>query len=79
MPAMNPATSLSPVATADQLGATRPRGAHSHGSHFVMTEGNTKADGAGNAGAVQSFAQILAHAAGTAVNIAAGAAKTMLL
>ena len=63
---MNPIASLSSIAQANQLNATQPRSTHRHGGHFVISEGNTSSGSVGNAGAVQSFASILAGAAGTA-------------
>ncbi len=75
---MNTIQDLSTSATASQLTATKPRGAHSHGSHFVMSEGNAASGAAGNAGAVQSFASILAGIAGVAVGKGQGTAKNLL-
>jgi len=76
---MTPATSLSSIAQTNQLDATQSRTTHRHGGHFVMTEGNTGSNSAGNAGAVQSFASILAGVAGTAVKAAGGLAKAAVL
>ena len=69
---------LSPGSVANQLTATKPHGARSHGAHFVMTEGNAASGPAGNAGAVQSFAQILASVTGGAISKGASAAKHLL-
>ncbi len=75
---MNAIQDLSPGTAANQLTATKPRGVHGHGAHFVMTEGNAASGQAGNAGAVQSFAQILASVTGGAVSKGASAAKNLL-
>ena len=75
---MNAIQDLSASTAANQLTATKPRGAHGHGAHFVMTEGNAASGQAGNAGAVQSFAQILASVTGGAVTKSASAAKNLL-
>jgi hypothetical protein len=74
---MTPISSLTAVAQANQVNATQARSSHRHGAHFIMTEGSTSTGTSGNAGAVQSFADILAGVTG-GVAKAAGAAKTLL-
>jgi hypothetical protein len=69
---------LSASATASQLTATRPRNTHGHGAHFVMSEGNAASGASGNAGAVQSFASILAGITGVATGKGHGTAKNLL-
>ena len=75
---MNSILDLSTNTTANQLTATKPRGAHSHGAHFVMNEGNAASGAAGNAGAGQSFASILAGITGVATGKGQGSAKNLL-